>query len=458
MKKNLLLLIFLISGLTSYAQIYLISENSRGFTISPNGIKGAFPVASDITNTSMGSQALSSVTSGTKNTGIGYRALSFTSSASQLTAIGNAALSSNNTGALNSALGSDALSYNKTGNDNLALGTAALSYNVSLSRNIAIGSATLREQNYDGGNNSNNIAIGNGALLFNNPTDASNGRYNLAIGNEVLKANTTGSRNIGFVQWALHELVTGDDNIGMGYLALQNNTAGSRNIAIGEKALNMSMGSGNIAIGYQAGLNETGSNKLYISNLDSDYDSPLIGGDFEAKKVSIGRDIISTTYPNDFNNRSETLQVEGDAFKTVGNGSWIFPSDRRLKKNILALNSQEMLEKVLLMQGVNYEMKDENQRGIQYGFIAQDLQKIFPSKIKENKVGYLSADYGSYDPMIVESIKALNSQLNKLKTEKGSLETTFFQLNKDIDLLIAEVDTLEKGKLSSPKKPALSDK
>ncbi|WP_452220238.1 hypothetical protein [Lacinutrix salivirga] len=43
--------------------------------------------------------------------------------------------------------------------------------------------------------------------------------------------------------------------------------------------------SGNVFIGYQSGLQESGSNKLYIENSDSS--TPLIYGDFNANEVEV---------------------------------------------------------------------------------------------------------------------------------------------------------------------------
>jgi hypothetical protein len=112
----------------------------------------------------------------------------------------------------------------------------------------------------------------------------------------------------------------------------------------------------------------------------------------------------------------ERLQVSGNASKTVGGGNWVTPSDRRLKKNIVYLNSREMLEKVLSLKGANYYWIDENKdKRLQYGFIAQELKEVFPTKVEENANGYLSATYGDFDPMLVESIKALKELIDEQK-------------------------------------------
>ena len=441
MKAYKLLLIILVNTSVSFGQIFSTKSNPTGITILPEGIKNTDHSSSEVTNIGLGPGNLEAITTGTKNVAIGTFALGLTTSGSQLTAVGNLALSKNTTGTLNSALGRYSLVANKTGNENTGVGAGTLSGNTSLSRNVAVGAHALREQNYTGNNNSDNVAVGYGALLNNNPTDASNGRQNVAVGNLALTENKTGARNIALGDKSSTALTTGNDNVSVGPKALYNNIIGSKNTAIGQEALYETLGSGNVAIGSTAGSNEEGDNKLYIAKT-GDFNTPLIGGDFAAKKVAINRNLY-TTNPNDFNNRTETLQVGGEAFKTAGNGNWVFPSDLRLKKNISALGSQEMLQKVLQMQGVTYEMADTTQQGLRYGFIAQELREIFPSKVKENKAGYLSADYGSYDPMIVESIKGLNQKINDLKKDKIALETTLTNLLTDFDTLLTKTEQLE---------------
>ena len=442
MKTYILFFLFIMNTSISFGQIYTFGQNKRSFTITPQGIKGKFPASPDITNVLLGNGAMEFLTTGTQNTSIGSLTLFQNKTGSQNTAFGAEALLSNNSGNANVAFGTFSLGSNNTASENVGFGYNSLGENTSLSRNVAIGSNALRYQSYDGNNTSENTAIGDGALLFNNPTDATNGRQNTAIGAEALYKNTIGMRNTAFGNVSLYNLTTGDNNVALGKEALYTNVAGSKNVAIGFDALRYNLGSGNVAIGFRAGYNDTGSNKLFIA-FTEDEDTPLIGGDFAAKKVSINRNIVSTSNPNDFLNRTETLQVGGEAYKTSGNGNWIFPSDRRLKKNIVSLNSQAMLAKVLLMQGVTYEMKDESQKGIKYGFIAQDLREIFPTKVKENAVGYLSADYGSYDAIVVEAIKAMHQKIQLLKKNKEELERQQELLSQNIEALVERMNTAE---------------
>ncbi len=105
---------------------------------------------------------------------------------------------------------------------------------------------------------------------------------------------------------------------------------------------------------------------------------------------------------------SNALEVNGNASKSTA-GDWLANSDARLKKNILPLNSEVTLQKLLSLQGVTYEWNDDktsNTRplGIQYGFTAQNIQDAYPDLVEEDHLGYLQTAYGTYDAMYVEAI------------------------------------------------------
>lgn len=433
-----LILLFTIHS-RSFAQIFAVSGEDQSITITPQGIQGKLPNTTETTNVAMGRGALKSVTTGKNNTAIGDKAL-FNNTASNNTACGYFALFANTTGTQNSAFGSNALEKNTIGYENTALGAYALNNNTSLSKNVAIGAYALFSQSY-AGTIAENTAIGHSALYSNNPTDAYNGRQNIAIGNSALYSNLTGANNIAIGYQALYSAKQNDNNVAIGHKALWSNIIGSKNVAIGNEALLKNNGSGNVAIGYKAGYNEFGNDKLYIAN--SETATPLIGGDFGAQKLCINMD-MTLVGPNDFRTRTEALQVGGQAFKTLGTGNWQFVSDRRLKKNIVHLNSEDMLRKLLQMQGVTYELKDEKDKEFHYGFIAQDLRKIFPEKIKENAAGYLSADYGSYDAILVEAIKALNENVQDLKKDISTREVLYKQTLLVVENLEKRIEQLNK--------------
>ena len=469
MKKLILFLIILWQfegGI--FAQIIANNSTNKSVTITPTSISQSVNITLN-TNTGLGENALINISTVTNNTGIGYQALQIVGSNfpnpfngnnntavgyftlfqnsqgydnsafgfspmpssgdsnSGNVAFGKTVLYANTTGSNNSAFGESSLTNNSTGNNNVAFGLFAMTVNQSSNNHVAFGVSAL--QNHI--TNDNIVSVGANAF-YKDQT----GTSNVGMGESALSNNISGNSCTAIGEAALGGGKTEIGNVGLGYVALyandgQNNTAaghstlkqnttGSSNVAIGLSAFQLNItGSGNVGVGSLAGYNETGSNKLYIDNAIAPFNAltVAIGGDFAANKVCIACNMANTGV-NDFITRSEAFQVTGNAFKTSGSGLWIFPSDRRLKTKIVSLNRDEILAKILMMQGVNYELIANPEQGTQYGFIAQDLRKIFPTKVYENKVGYLSSSYGDYVPMFVEALKALNERVEKLEEHK----------------------------------------
>lgn len=351
------------------------------------------------------------------------------------TAIGALSLKENSSGTFNTALGYGSLYSNSEGHYNVALGMSALYSNKANNRSTAIGYYSMFwADNRTVGRNTYNTAVGfqalKGSIIIANNT----GQYNTAIGDEAMFGNSGGSHNSALGVSVLRANLTGNNNSAVGKEALSNNETGSDNTVLGYQAgySNIS-GSRNVFIGFKAGYNHDADDMLIIEN--SDGNRALIRGDFANDKVGINR------LRTDLDARTETFQVNGDAFKFAGTGNWVIPSDRRLKENIVYLSSQEMLDKVLKMKGVTYNWIDKT-RGADtvYGFIAQDLQSIFPENIKTDKEGFLSASYGAYDPMIIESIKALNQKIENLQNENLQLKSHNEKLLKRLDTIEARLN------------------
>jgi hypothetical protein len=101
-------------------------------------------------------------------------------------------------------------------------------------------------------------------------------------------------------------------------------------------------------------------------------------------------------------------------------------SDIRLKTGILPLPT--LLEKVLQLQAVNYYWRPDlqmqpafgNQQ--QVGFIAQDVQKLFPELVKTDANGYLTIDYEKMTPILVKALQEQQLILEDLETRMSTLE------------------------------------
>ena len=107
-----------------------------------------------------------------------------------------------------------------------------------------------------------------------------------------------------------------------------------------------------------------------------------------------------------------TLTVTGDL---VAYGS---PSDKKLKENIKPIESA--LDKVTKLQGVTFDWK-ENDSILDIkediGFIAQDVQKVVPELVRENKDGMLSMRHQGIAPILLEAIKELKAEIDLLKSK-----------------------------------------
>jgi hypothetical protein len=89
-------------------------------------------------------------------------------------------------------------------------------------------------------------------------------------------------------------------------------------------------------------------------------------------------------------------------------------SDSRLKKEINPL--QNSLQKIIQLNGYNYYWKNENaDKSLQTGVLAQEVQKLFPELVKEDKDRILSVNYSGLIPLLIESIKEQQQQIDALK-------------------------------------------
>jgi len=100
-------------------------------------------------------------------------------------------------------------------------------------------------------------------------------------------------------------------------------------------------------------------------------------------------------------------------------------SDRRFKDNIT--NFDSALAKLSGLQAVTFNWNqlyaERNPLGMtstpQYGFIAQEVEKIIPELVFTDKDGYKSVKYISFIPIILEAVKELNAKVDILIASIG---------------------------------------
>jgi hypothetical protein len=126
---------------------------------------------------------------------------------------------------------------------------------------------------------------------------------------------------------------------------------------------------------------------------------------------------------------TEKLDVTGN-LKVTGNicytGSIGACSDLRYKKNFTKIENP--LNKVLALNGLHYDWKVEEfkennfTKDRQIGFIAQEIEEIFPEMVLTDAKGYKSVDYARLTPVLVEAIKELKTLNDELKGKNEKLE------------------------------------
>ena len=105
------------------------------------------------------------------------------------------------------------------------------------------------------------------------------------------------------------------------------------------------------------------------------------------------------------------------AITATGDITAYFTSDSRLKTNIVKIDNA--LNKVNSVDGVTFNWndlaigKDKNQR--EAGLLAQQIQAILPEVVAERDTGYLAVRYEKLIPLIIEAIKELKAEVDKLK-------------------------------------------
>ncbi|HXD91718.1 MAG TPA: tail fiber domain-containing protein [Bacteroidia bacterium] len=357
-------------------------------------------------NSFFGSFAGSQTTGGIYNTGIGSSALQNNTVGMQNTALGFNALIYNTTGGFNVGIGLNALGGNNSGSSNTAVGVAALGNNVAANGNVGIGYWALTNNSA-----SNNVGIGCFAMQHN-----ITGTNNVALGVEALWQGTQSNNNTALGHLALfHDSTGANNNSGMGYEVLYNNFSGSNNVASGYQALftNVS-GSNNTAFGYQA--------DVVSNNLTN---ATAIGN---GAKVSVSNTMV-------FGNASITDNYfTGNVHATCG---ILACSDARYKKEIKPLTN--LLTNLRKLEPVNYYFKTEQEllkdgissnafqgrddKELQIGFIAQQVEPLFPELVHTDKEGYKSIDYSRLTPILVEAIKEQQQQIDELKKVVAALSS-----------------------------------
>ncbi len=473
-----------------------LSSNTIGNYNTANGLQALNSNTTGSSNTANGVGSLSSNTEGSANTANGLEALFSNTTGYNNTVNGYQALFSNTTGNSNTANGHWALYYNTTGHSNVAMGTNALANSTIISNTVAIGDSALFNNisgslNYYGTGNtavgskslySNTIGYSNTANGYRALSSNTEGSANTANGQEALNSNTIGSVNTANGYQALYSNTTGFQNTANGYQALYLTTTGSHNTANGYQALyynttgygNTAIGSlaliknqtgvCNVAIGFKAGYYETGSNKLYIDN--SATSSPLIWGDFTdgseklAFNGNVGIGTLTPIFPLDVAISANSDQSYGylNYLGHTGTASGTVPysiravsrilaaefnanSDARIKDVTGLSDMQSDLEIIKRLQVKEFQFIDKPVNGdkIKKGFIAQEVEQVFPEAVSLSRRFIPDIYRNSQNLVFDKNSKALTIVMDSLVQLKEGDKIQLYSETESFEKQVIEV-------------------
>ncbi len=310
---------------------------------------------------------------------------------------------------------------------NIGVGERALDSldNSGADNNVAIGYLAM-DQNRSG---DNNVAIGRGALQ----RSTTGGNDNVAIGTFTANENAAGDRNIAIGGGAADFNQQGNNNVSVGYESGKGSGLHnmSHNVFIGTYAgSNVNGASNNVFIGYQAGNAITTGASNILMGVAVDAPTATTSNHMNIGDIIYASGVYNATAHIGIMNTSPDveLDVTGDIEYT---GTITDMSDRRLKTDIAFLSGGQ-LAKITALEGVSFKMKNNLEAGTEFGFIAQDVQPLFPTLIYERGDDMLSMNYVGLIAPMVEAIKEqqalIESQNSRIETQQSQIDAQQSQI------------------------------
>jgi hypothetical protein len=136
------------------------------------------------------------------------------------------------------------------------------------------------------------------------------------------------------------------------------------------------------------------------------------------------------------------FNTNGEAYKTTA-GGWAAFSDRRVKRDIHELDGS--LDKLMDLRGVRFHYKDPDAIGASpgehVGFIAQEVEEVFPEWIGEYRDGTKTLTIAGFEALAVEALRELraekDAQIGRLEAETEALRTRNAELTERLEAIEA---------------------
>ena len=113
--------------------------------------------------------------------------------------------------------------------------------------------------------------------------------------------------------------------------------------------------------------------------------------------------------------------ISGSQIEASGDVIAFSSSDRRFKDNLVVIEGS--LDKIGKINGYEFDWNDKQDiyKGHDVGVIAQEVEKIMPELVRNNSNGYKAVKYEKLVPLLIESIKDQQKQIDELKKKLEEL-------------------------------------
>jgi len=122
------------------------------------------------------------------------------------------------------------------------------------------------------------------------------------------------------------------------------------------------------------------------------------------------------------------LRVAG----SITAASFWYSSDENLKKNIVSLANKETVSKVMRLNPVSFEWKnqsDDRNIGVQIGLIAQEVEKIYPEFVHTNEDGTKAVQYANLVAPLIKTVQEQQKQIDSQQKQINELKVMIEDLS-----------------------------
>lgn len=151
-------------------------------------------------------------------------------------------------------------------------------------------------------------------------------------------------------------------------------------------------------------------------------------GEISAARTVTVKNSGNLVFKREAGNNNEAVDVQGMLKVT----SIDMNSDRRLKREIQPItqpNSLSALRPVSYYWNVEGEKRGGN-KDLQYGFIAQEIEQVYPHLVNTSSDGYKSVNYIQVIPLLVKELQESQAKLKDLEGRLEKLEGKGSKANK----------------------------